>query len=117
MAKGDDVRERAFQFACRVVELHDSLWARGGSGRVLSAQLLRSGSSIGANLEEADAAQSRADFISKCGISLKEARESHYWLRLLRATQKIPPDEPLVGECNELVAILTTIVRKTRART
>jgi len=81
----------------------------------LAAQLVDSGTSIGANLEEADAAQSRADFISKCSIALKEARESHYWLRLMRATRKID-NETLLAEWNELVAILTTIVRKTRAK-
>ena len=82
-------------------------------GRRLAGQLVDSGTSIGANLEEADGAQSRADFISKCTISLKEARESHYWLRIMRATKKLE-DERLLTECNEIVAILTTIVRKTR---
>jgi four helix bundle protein len=111
MRKGDDIRERAFRFACDVVELTDSLWERGRSGRTLGNQLLRAGCSVGANLEEADAAQSKADFISKCTIALKEARESHYWLRILRATRKLS-DDRLLGECNEIVAILTTIVRK-----
>jgi four helix bundle protein len=110
LRKGDDLRERAFRFACDVIALHDSL---GGAGaRDLTRQLLRAGTSIGANLEEADAAQSRPDFISKCTIALKEARESHYWLRLLRATGKMSDGDRLLGESNELVAILTTIVRK-----
>jgi four helix bundle protein len=74
-------------------------------------QLVRAGTSIGANLEEADAAQSKPDFISKCTISLKEARESHYWLRILKATGKAEADR-LLSEANELIAILTTIVRK-----
>ena len=74
-------------------------------------QLLRAGTSIGANLEEADAAQSKPDFVSKCTISLKEAREAHYWLRILKATGKAEADR-LLGEANELIAILTTIVRK-----
>ena len=116
--KGADVQERAFAFACEVVELHDMLAARSASARIMSAQLLRAGTSVGANLEEADAAQSRADFISKCGIALKEARESHYWLRLMRATRKIDEGERtdhLLTESNRLIAILTTIVRKTRA--
>jgi len=112
MKKGDDLRARVFQFACDVVALSDQLERRGWSARKIGGQLLRAGTSIGANLEEADAAQSRADFISKCTISLKEARESHYWLRLLRATNKLGGDERLLGESNELVAILTTIVRK-----
>ena len=107
---GDDIRERAFRFACDVVELHDSLGR--GAARDLTRQLLRSGTSIGANLEEADAAQSRPDFISKCTIALKEARESHYWLRLLRACKKMTDRDRLISDANELVAILTTIVRK-----
>jgi four helix bundle protein len=82
----------------------------------MSRQLLRSATSIGANLEEADAGQSRADFISKCSISLKEARESLYWLRLLQATGKLnDTSEPLVHECDRIVAVLTAIVRKSRS--
>jgi four helix bundle protein len=108
LRKGDDIRERAFRFAAEIVRLYDRLAARD-----VARQLLRSGTSIGANLEEADAAQSRADFVSKCAVALKEARETHYWLRLLRATGKLQ-DDALAAECNELIAILTTIVRKTR---
>jgi four helix bundle protein len=114
LRKGDDIRGRAFRFACDVVALCDAASCRGFSARNIASQLVRSATSIGANLEEADAAQSRADFVSKCGIALKEARESHYWLRLLHATGQTN-DERLTAECNELVAILTTIVRKTRA--
>ena len=113
MRKGDDIRERAFRFACDVVNACDLVEQRGFSGRRLASQLVASGTSIGANLEEADGAHSRADFVSKCTISLKEARESHYWLRLMRATKKLD-DERLLAECNEIIAILTTIVRKTR---
>ena len=115
MRKGDDLRGRVFRFACDVIALTDSIHARGPSARDLARQLMRSATSIGANLEEADAAQSHADFVSKCTISLKEARESHYWLRLLRATGKIEDGERLVRECDELVAILTTIVRKAKS--
>ena len=113
MRKGDDIRERAFQFACSVVRVCDGVAERGFSARQLARQLVASGTAVGALLEEADGAQSRADFISKCTISLKEARESHYWLRLMQATGKL--DEPhLTDECNQIVAILTTIVRKSR---
>lgn len=113
MRKGDDIRDRTFRFACDVVGLCDVVATRGFSAKRLAGQLVNAGTSIGANLEEADAGQSRADFVSKCTIALKEARESHYWLRLLRETQKIE-DNRLIDECNELIAILTTIVRKTR---
>ena len=81
----------------------------------MSRQLMRAATSIGANLEEADAGQSRADFISKCTISLKEAREALYWLRLLRATNKLDASaEALVHESDRIVAVITTIVRKTK---
>jgi four helix bundle protein len=110
MRQGDDLRERTFRFACDVIALHDSIGR--GSTRDLTRQLMRAATSVGANLEEADAGQSRADFTSKCAIALKEARESHYWLRLLHATGKMANGERLTNEANELVAILTTIVRK-----
>jgi four helix bundle protein len=117
MKKGEDLQRRTFAFACAIVEVHDVLIERRPAIRVLANQLLRSGTAIGSNLEEADAAQSTSDFIAKCCISLKEARETHYWLRLLRATKKLPDDDhtaALVGECDELVAILTVIIRTTR---
>jgi four helix bundle protein len=77
-----DIESRTFDFALAIVTLCQALDAQPGVGRTLSRQLLRSGTSIGANVEEAQAGQSRADFISKNGIALKEARETHYWLRL-----------------------------------
>ena len=115
MSDGREIRERVFRFACDVVALHDVLVTRGPSARDMSRQLMRAATSIGANLEEADAGQSRADFISKCTISLKEAREALYWLRLLRATDKLDAGaDALIHECDRIVAVLTTIVRKTK---
>jgi four helix bundle protein len=115
LSDGSDIRERAFRFACAAVELHDILTTRGASAREMGRQLMRAANSVGANLEEADAGQSRADFISKCTISLKEAREAHYWLRLMRATTKIDEEyDPLIHEADRIVAILTTIVKKSR---
>ena len=113
MRKGDDIRRRSLEFAGDVVRLCDEVSERGFSARRLAGQLVDSGTSIGANLEEADSAQSRADFVSKCTVSLKEARESHFWLRVLLKTGKIG-DDHLLRECNEIIAILTAIVRKTR---
>ncbi len=81
-----DIRERAFAFAVRIVKLCDYLQKTTNVSKSLSGQLLRAGTSVGANLEEAKAGQSRADFISKNSISLKESRESNYWLRLILAT-------------------------------
>jgi len=84
----------------------------------LCRQLVKAGTSIGANLEEASAAQSRADFVSKCSIALKEARETYYWLRLFKETEIIPANRisGLTVECNEIVAILTSIVKRTRSK-
>jgi four helix bundle protein len=112
--KGSDLRERAFEFACRVIELHRVVYRIEPSLRAASAQASAAAGSIGANLEEADAAQSRADFISKTNIALKEARESRYWLRILARFVEAHRVAALIGESTELIAILTTIVRKSR---
>lgn len=71
---------------------------------------------MGANVEEAGASESRKDFIHKYAIACKEARESHYWLRLLAVSEVVPKDrlELLTSEANELIAILTTIIKKSR---
>ena len=97
MVKENDIQERAFQFACRIVKLHQTLGKRNSSARPLLSQVLRAGTGVGANLQEAEAGQTKPDFIAKCRISLKEARETLYWLRLLSET--------------EIVSILTTIVK------
>ena len=114
-----DIPERTFQFARRVVALCQVLDERPGVSRILANQLLRSGTSIGANVEEGQASQSKADFISKYSIACKEARETHYWLRLLAASEIIPEERlrPLERECNELIAILTSIIKKMRGPT
>ena len=109
-----DIQERAFDFACRIVRLHQHLAKSRGTSRTLAGQLLRSGTSIAANLEEASTGQSKADFVSKCSIALKEARETHYWLRLRVATNLLTPGQTtaLLEAANTLVAILTSIVKK-----
>lgn len=109
-----NVRDRTFHFAIRIVHLCQWLDDRPGVPRTISRQLLRSGTSIGANCEEAVAGQSRADFRSKYAIALKEARETLYWIRLLAAANIAPATRlaPLEDEANQLVSILTTIVRK-----
>ncbi|HYH07698.1 MAG TPA: four helix bundle protein [Thermoanaerobaculia bacterium] len=113
-----DIQERAFTFACRVVRLHRVMERKRGADRTIANQLLRAGTSVGSNLQEAEGAQSRADFISKTRISLKESRESHYWLRIIEATEMLPPNRihPLVEEANELVAILTSIIKNATTR-
>src|SRR5438105_1092545 len=90
-APAKEIKARAFEFACRIVKLHQHLLKQGAAKRSLAGQVLRAGTSIGANMEEAHAAQSKADFISKSQIALKEARETHYWLRLFIACGTVPP--------------------------
>src|SRR4051812_30794069 len=81
-----DIRERTFSFATRIIKLCRFLEKHSDISNILVHQLLDAGTSIGANLEEAQAGQSKADFIHKNSISLKEARETNYWLRLILAT-------------------------------
>src|SRR6187399_40178 len=104
--KGSDLRERAFEFACAVVGLHRYFYRSEPALRAATAQAAAAASSVGANLEEADAAQSRADFVSKCNISLKEARESRYWLRILHriVEEERGRIEALIVESTELIA-------------
>jgi four helix bundle protein len=119
VARRIDIYERVFQFAARVTRMERIL----STSRVRLAnrnalnQLVRSATSIGANLEEARATHTRTDFHSKLRIALKEAREAHYWLRLIAAEGTIRSSKlaPLVGEADELVAILTTIAIRTNA--
>lgn len=117
--KGADICERSFEFAVRIVALCQHLDATPGVGRVLGRQLLRSGTSVGANIEEAQAGQSKADFISKASIALKEARETVYWLRLLAAA-KVFPDarlSPLKTEAEELSRIIGAIIVSAKRNT
>jgi len=111
-----DIRERTFEFAVRVMKLCRVLKPADLASRVIARQLLRAGTSVGANIEEAQASHSRADFACKCGIALKEARETHYWLRLLAATDTVAGSRlaDILAECNELVAVLTTVVKKVK---
>ena len=113
-----DLPERTFEFARRVVKLCQQLDQAPGVSRTLANQLLRSGTSIGANVEEGQAGQSKPDFISKMSIACKEARETQYWLRLLAAAEIVPVSRlaELTDEANQLVAILTTIVRNSKNR-
>ena len=112
-----DLSDRTFAFAERIVKLCLVLEQNGRVSATLANQLLRSGTSIGANVEECQASQSKADFVSKYSIACKEARETHYWLRLLASTELVPSDRlvPLTEEANELIAILTTIIKKSRS--
>ena len=112
-----DIQKRAFSFACRIVNLYKHLANKPGPAEALCRQILRSGTSIGANLEEATAGQSKADFLSKCNIALKEARETYYWLRLLIESKVVSEKRlsTIADESNQIVAILTAIVKKSKS--
>src|SRR2546422_10949974 len=107
------IRQKSFDFALAIIELYRKLQER--HEYVISRQLLRSGTSIGANVEEATAGQSRSDFLSKMSIASKEARETRYWLRLLQQSKLVDMDvsQPL-NDVEELIRILTSIVKTTR---
>ena len=110
------INGRTFDFSIRIINLCKVLDESLGVARTLSKQLLRSGTSIGANVEESQSAQSTADFVHKLEIALKEGRETRYWLRLLIATELMSENRllPLLGEINELIKIIAAIVVKTK---
>ena len=105
------VKDKSYAFALRVIALAGRL--REEREYDLASQVLRAGTSIGANVEEALAGVSRRDFVAKMGIASKEARETHYWLRLLRDSKTVATDRvaPLIEEAEELIRILTAIVK------
>ncbi len=107
-----EITDRTFKFAVAIVGLCQELSALSTVYRRLSYQLLDAGTSIGANVEEAQAGQSLADFISKYAIALKEARETIYWLRLLEATGQFKGEriENLKREADEIARIIGAII-------
>ena len=109
-----DIQKRTFEFAVRVVKLVSRL-SRTAAGIEVGKQVVRSATSIGSNVEEADAAESKRDFIHKMSIAHKETRETRYWLRIIRAAL-LNDDEvqALIQESDELVRILYTIVENAR---
>ncbi|MDQ3633739.1 MAG: four helix bundle protein [Acidobacteriota bacterium] len=112
-----DIRERTFAFAVRVVKLCKFLENKSDVSKSLINQLLRAGTSIGANLEEAVAGQSKSDFIHRNSISLKEARESNFWLRLILETSNFNKQvakgiQDLEAESLEIAKIIGSIVVK-----
>jgi four helix bundle protein len=113
-----DLQVRTFEFARRITRLCRALYETPGVNRLLAGQLFRSGTSIGANVEEGQAGQSRADFISKYSIACKEARETHYWLRLLSDSDTVvdPGLDGMIDEANQLVAILTSSIKRARVK-
>ena len=109
----NDLSRRLFEFSINVIEYLRKL-SSSAENRVIKYQLIKSATSVGANYEEAQAASSKMDFINKVNISLKEIRESNYWLRILNRLNPNKDIEELLSESNELKLILGKIVSKTR---
>jgi four helix bundle protein len=108
-----DIAEQTLEYGVRAVRLYRALCEKkDGAGWVIGKQYLRAATSIGANIAEAQSAESKADFVHKYGIAQKEARESEYWLNLLEKAQILPPGrlKPLQEETGEIIAIITTII-------
>lgn len=111
-----ELKNRTKQFALRIIRLFCSL-PKSTEAQILGKQLLRSGTSVGANYREAHRERSKAEFIAKCGDSLKELEESAYWLELLAESGIIPSEKlaSLHNECDQLTAIFVTIIKNARA--
>ena len=112
------IETKSFLFAVRITKLCRYLQEE-KKEYILSKQLLRSGTSIGANIAESQQAQSRADFISKLSIALKEAVETNYWLRLLHASDYLTESvfSSMITDCRELEKLLTSIIKTSRNST
>jgi four helix bundle protein len=108
---------RSFAFGCRLLKVCSQVWERGPAGRHVAQQLMRSGTSIGANAEEAQEAQTKPDFIAKLSVSRKEAPETHYWLRLSIQAGIATTAELgwAINEISEIRAMLIAAIRTARA--
>ena len=113
MKDDSDLRQRTKDFSIRIIRMYSTL-SKSTEAQVLGKQVLRSGTSVGANYREACRARSKAEFVSKVGDCLKELDESSYWFELLEEADLAPSEflKPLQNECNELLAIFTTIAKK-----
>lgn len=111
------IKEKSFDFALRIVKLYKHLTSSKNE-YIMSKQLLRSGTSIGANVSEAVQAQTKPDFLAKMNIALKEASETEYWLKLLLASKYLTNDEfkSVNDDCSELLRLLVSIVKTSKTR-
>ena len=115
--KGSILLTKSKAFALRIVRLYKYL--RECKESVIAKQMLRSGTSIGANIAESRYAQSKTDFVSKLQIALKEAAETDYWLELLRDSEFVEPSpdfDSLCNDCTELIKLLTASVKTAKTR-
>ena len=118
-AQPREIRQRSFAYALRAIKLYQHLQKKkDGAGWVLAKQYLRAACSVGANVEEAQAGESRSDFIHKLGVAQKEARESLYWLRILSESDLVPRNRlvPLIQETDELLNVIASIILSTKRR-
>ena len=115
--KKNVIQEKSYSFALRIVKMYQYL-VKTKREKILANQVLRSGTSIGANVEEAIGAYSSKEFLSKISIAYKEARETKYWLRLLRDANYLEPKqvESLLVDCEEVLKILGSIIRTSRLK-
>ncbi|HCA97786.1 MAG TPA: four helix bundle protein [Cyanobacteria bacterium UBA9226] len=117
MSDNSPLKNKSFAFAIRIVNLYKYLCLN-KQEYVLSKQILRCGTSIGALVREAEQAESKADFIHKLAISLKEANETEYWILLLRETDYLTPkeSESILNDLKEILKLLTTIIKNTKQK-
>ena len=114
-----DIRKRSYAYSLRAIKLYQALQeGKDGAGWILGKQYLRAATSIGANIEEAQSGEARADFIHKYAIAQKEAKESLYWLRLLGESGIVKPKRlaPLTRETEQLYAVITAIIVNAKRR-
>ena|SRR5205823_3204709 len=115
--KPNILKEKSYKFALQIIKMFQHLSVERKEW-VLSKQVLRSGTSIGANIEEAYQAESKLDFVHKLAISNKEAFETHYWLRLLRDSLLLTPQqaETMLTDCDELQRMLVAAIKTAKSR-
>lgn len=117
MKTDNPIQTKSYAFALRIVKLYQHLCDE-KKEFILSKQVVRSGTSIGANVEEAIGGQSNRDFLSKMSIAYKEARETHYWLRILRDSDILDANqaESAIKDCDELLKLSGSIIKTTKSK-
>lgn len=111
------IKDKTYKFSLRIIKLYQYL-SKEIKEFVIAKQILRSGTSIGANIEESTGAQSKKDFIAKFHIALKEAKETHYWLRLLKDSELIEVQliDSFLNDLNEIITIITAILKSSKLK-
>ncbi len=115
---GNPILENSFRFAARIVKFYLNRIKESYELRDLLRQLMRSGTSIGANVAESQEAASRKDFVNKFSIALKEARETEYWLKVFEKSSVISEKEfaSLFNDCDEIIRLLVSILKKLKEK-